>query len=499
MFRKTSLIFITTILCVNLHAQDVPNVAAFLPNPPTEESDLFICDNYVYTEAKSERDTPRGEQSKTDMVWKLADFIPFYANIIGIPESDLINSNIFELLYYGVTYGELSLKEAQNTYYRIRPYSYFNEPSLLPDEEDDHNDNSYPAYQSTIGWLCSLLLTEVCPSLQDIILKRGVDFGPSTVISGYNWDSDAYAGYLLASAVLSRLHTHKGFNTMVSYAQSDYKRLANSRGTRDGESSAPTSYLSDAELPDPVIYLPVPPATNSAKYNYDMARYIEGKSLRNTNRGVQAIRDIEYSTTYFCTIYSQSLGVKISANATPAIYELLDNVFLLGNAACLKAKSYYNRPRPYIQMKEHSSYPQGEDPIHDTDAYPSGHASGGWLIALVLSEVAQLNQDMLMARAYEFGQSRVITGYHWQTDVDYGRLVGSAVYARLHANKTFLSQMEKAVKEYKSLYSSIDAVISTTPDAETPVYTLEGIRLDSKPTRPGIYIQGGKKILKIKH
>ena len=491
MFRKTSLIFITTILCVNLHAQDVPNVAAFLPNPPTEESDLFICDNYVYTEAKSERDTPRGEQSKTDMVWKLADFIPFYANIIGIPESDLINSNIFELLYYGVTYGELSLKEAQNTYYHIRPYSYFNEPSLLPDEEDDHNDNSYPAYQSTIGWLCSLLLTEVCPSLQDIILKRGVDFGPSTVISGYNWDSDAYAGYLLASAVLSRLHTHKGFNTMVSYAQSDYKRLANSRGTRFDD----TPYLDTDERPDPVIYLPAPPADNSAKYNYDYAKYQEGKSLRSTKVGQQAIADVEYSTDNFCHIYSQVLGVAISASKTPAIYELVSRVHPSGNAATQLAKAYYHRLRPYVQLKEPTSYPADEEHLKDTGSYPSGHASGSWLMALVFSEVAQTRQDALLARAYQFGQGRVITGYHWQTDVDYGRLVGSAVYARLHADKDFLSQMEKAINEYKTLYTGIDAVSTTTHDADAPVYTLEGVRLTDKATRPGIYIQGKRKII----
>ena len=116
-------------------------------------------------------------------------------------------------------------------------------------------------------------------------------------------------------------------------------------------------------------------------------------------------------------------------------------------------------------------------------------------MALVFSEVAQTRQDALLARAYQFGQGRVITGYHWQTDVDYGRLVGSAVYARLHADKDFLSQMEKAINEYKTLYTGIDAVSTTTHDADAPVYTLEGVRLTDKATRPGIYIQGKRKII----
>jgi hypothetical protein len=115
-------------------------------------------------------------------------------------------------------------------------------------------------------------------------------------------------------------------------------------------------------------------------------------------------------------------------------------------------------------------------------------------MALVFSEVARTQQDALLARAYTFGQGRVITGYHWQTDVDYGRLVGSAVYAVLHTDKEFVSQMARAVNEYKSLYSAIHTVKDELQEAEAPIYTLQGVRLSAPPTRHGIYIKGKKKI-----
>ena len=49
------------------------------------------------------------------------------------------------------------------------------------------------------------------------------------------------------------------------------------------------------------------------------------------------------------------------------------------------------------------------------------------------------------------GQSRVICGYHFQSDVDAGRLVASAVVARLHADDNFMKQLNKAKKEFLEL------------------------------------------------
>ena len=47
------------------------------------------------------------------------------------------------------------------------------------------------------------------------------------------------------------------------------------------------------------------------------------------------------------------------------------------------------------------------------------------------------------------GQSRVICGYHWQSDVDAARVVASAVVARLHANDEFMAQLKLAKEEFK--------------------------------------------------
>ena len=59
--------------------------------------------------------------------------------------------------------------------------------------------------------------------------------------------------------------------------------------------------------------------------------------------------------------------------------------------------------------------------------------------------------DKILAVGYRYGESRVIAGFHWQSDVDAGRLVASAAIARLHSEKEFLHLMEDARNEYEKL------------------------------------------------
>ena len=48
-----------------------------------------------------------------------------------------------------------------------------------------------------------------------------------------------------------------------------------------------------------------------------------------------------------------------------------------------------------------------------------------------------------------YGDSRVIVGAHWQSDVNAGRLAASAAYAKLHTSERFLEQMRLARQEFR--------------------------------------------------
>lgn len=495
--KKKELIFIiSTVLCMNLHAQDVPNAPDFLPGPPSELSMWYVNDYAQYTWGKSVRNTSRGEQAISDMSLDLSSYLTMFSKVLGIELSYSKTPQIYSILEYGMRYGDLATQAGQTAFFSRRPYTRLNESSLLPGSENQYSSvSSYPSAQALTGWLCALILTEVCNDRQDQLLARGLQFGTSAVISGYSWDSDTYAGCLIASAVLSRLHTHDGFSKMITAAKSEYEQIT---GTRTPATTRADDgpYIDTKDLPSSLTYLPVPPDSQCIRFAYDMMAYNDGKSIRyNDQRGQTAIDDVEYDAQHFCEIYSQILGVNISASTTPEIYELINRVHPSGNAATQEAKAYYMRKRPYVQLNEGTSYPDDEASLYDTGSYPSGHASGSWLMALVISEITRTSQDALLKRAYQFGQGRVITGYHWQTDVEAGRLVGSVVYARLHSSREFLEQVDKAVKEFKGLSSGIRAT-RADESINTKYYTIDGIRLDQEPVRHGVYIEGNKKVAK---
>ena len=208
-------------------------------------------------------------------------------------------------------------------------------------------------------------------------------------------------------------------------------------------------FFSTDEMPNAVNYLPAPPDTTDAQFVFDMNRYFWGKSILDTERGKQAIEDAIYTTAHLLEIYSEFMGITLSAENTPAIYTMMNNALSTGAKGTSLCKSYYKRVRPFQRFGE----PVASGESLGKTSYPSGHTNRGWLAALLMVELNPAAQDAILKRGYEYGQSRVIVGAHWQSDVDAGRVVASACFARLHTSPEFLSQMEAAKEEYSRLTS----------------------------------------------
>lgn len=210
--------------------------------------------------------------------------------------------------------------------------------------------------------------------------------------------------------------------------------------------------LDSLQMPNAVHFLPPPPDTASAAFQYDRAQYRWGKEQRiDPVRLAIAVNDAIWSVDNICKIYSGVLGIDISQENTPAIYRMLTLGLLTTDQAGKLPKNHYMRTRPYVFFNDPTIYPSDEKWLRTNGSYPSGHTILGWSAALLLTEVAPDKADTILARGYMYGQSRVIAGYHWQSDVDAARLVASAAVARLHADKRFIKLMKKARKEYKKM------------------------------------------------
>jgi putative acid phosphatase len=211
-------------------------------------------------------------------------------------------------------------------------------------------------------------------------------------------------------------------------------------------------FLQIGEVANSLELLPPPPQPGSILFLNDQAQYQWGLMQRRTPRGDQAVTDARVDGAGVPNAFSEAFGVKISKENTSEIFKLVVNMREdAGDLATRAAKEHYMRIRPFAFYEKTTCNPEQQQELSTNGSYPSGHTAIGWATALVLAEINVDRQNEILKRGYEMGQSRVICGYHFQSDVDAARLVASAVVARLHANEAFTAQLAKAKKEFAEL------------------------------------------------
>lgn len=223
-------------------------------------------------------------------------------------------------------------------------------------------------------------------------------------------------------------------------------------GVKDVTTDPQDFYLKEDQAPDSLLLLPPPPSYNSIDFLRDKAQYDWGKSMRNTERGHQAYLDADSSKDNVTKQFSPSFGHEISIKTTPEIYKLITTMKEdAGDLATRSAKNHYNRVRPFSFFNEPTCRPEDEKTLSTNGSYPSGHTTMGFAISLVLAEINPERQNEILKRGYEIGESRVICGYHWQSDVDAAKVMAAAVVAQLHTNPAFNQQLAKAKAEFSHL------------------------------------------------
>lgn len=234
----------------------------------------------------------------------------------------------------------------------------------------------------------------------------------------------------------------------------------NGGGTTQQQSSVQplvtTGFLSESQLPNSLTLLPPPPAVPSVFFDADKAAYESVVNIDSTDpqRYQQAIADASLAPGHLDKTFSQSTGIELSEENTPILDNLIKRVEADAAKSTVLAKDYYKRDRPFMYFDSSTCKPEGDEDLRSNGSYPSGHSSRGWAVALLLSEIIPQNQDLILKRGYEYGQSRVICRAHWQSDVNAARLMAAATIARLHANKDFLDELNLAKAEAKNFESS---------------------------------------------
>ena len=80
-----------------------------------------------------------------------------------------------------------------------------------------------------------------------------------------------------------------------------------------------------------------------------------------------------------------------------------------------------------------------------------GHATRGYLAAIILSNMLPEKSESLFARGREYGQNRVLAGVHFPSDIEAGRLAATAMVGAFMQNEKFMKDFAEAKAELRSV------------------------------------------------
>lgn len=209
-------------------------------------------------------------------------------------------------------------------------------------------------------------------------------------------------------------------------------------------------YLAPSDLPDSLLLLPPPPERGSPAEARDIAAAAAAVALQGSARWTLAGRDADLFSDRATAAMSCAAGRSIGPKTTPRLNALMRKVIPDLGLATYAAKTKYQRTRPFVVNGAANCTPQQSAKLATDGSYPSGHSAIGYGWGLILAEVMPDRATALVQRGREFADSRRICNVHWLSDVEAGEVIGAAVVAQLHADRTFRKDLDAVRKELAS-------------------------------------------------
>ena len=421
----------------NLYVQreDQPDGGIFLPAPPDTSSVAYIDDFVQWQWGKSVRQTERGERASQESASSTTEMARIFSEALGFKISRTETPAIYNLMSRTYHTAEQASKNPKAKYMRIRPVIQYHE---LPTGKSDRLESlrtsgSYPSGHTTRGMATALVLAEMAPEYQDTILRRGFEYGESRIIVSAHYQSDVNAGYMCGAACVAAMHSVPDFWQDMEAARAEYYKIA---GQKQGKV---------IDYPDGRRILSQPVDTASARYYGDVAQYFAAKADRVSERGSQAKADADCSYDAMLSAFSAPLGVDLDDKKTPALATLIyDSRNALQRNALDLADAAKFRKRPYIQLAD-APFAGAVDSV--TSSYPSVEAEIGWGLALILTQVAPDRANEILTQGFRIGQSGIISGQHWATDISAARVLAACMVARLNADPKIRRLLRDAKEE----------------------------------------------------
>jgi acid phosphatase (class A) len=213
---------------------------------------------------------------------------------------------------------------------------------------------------------------------------------------------------------------------------------------QDAKPRAP-GYLG-AAVPDSSRFIPPPPAEGSPAEAVDKAAYEATRKLEGGPRWALATRDAVQTPAAMLADFDCAVGATLDESTTPKLLHVFARMAQDAGAIIDQAKNKYRRPRPFTRWPGNICSGKPED-MAKSWSYPSGHTTAGWSAALIVAELAPDRATEILARGRAYGESRVVCGVHYVSDVEAGRTNAAGLVAALHADPAFRADLDAARAE----------------------------------------------------
>ncbi|MBS0580063.1 MAG: phosphatase PAP2 family protein [Proteobacteria bacterium] len=210
-------------------------------------------------------------------------------------------------------------------------------------------------------------------------------------------------------------------------------------------------YLSPGETLHIEAWLPPAPAPDSLSQAADIEAFFATRTLIGTPRGEEAHADDVVGPAEAVALrFTYLMGVTLDRKNAPTLMHMMDRLRADEQALMAPVKKDVTkggRHRPFVEYPGRPTCPLEFAALGETGSYPSGHSGLGWLWGATLAELAPQYADALLARGIAFGESRVVCGFHYPSDIMAGRLATAALLQRVHGDPQFLKDLVQARKE----------------------------------------------------
>lgn len=209
--------------------------------------------------------------------------------------------------------------------------------------------------------------------------------------------------------------------------------------------AAEGGYLAPSAEPDVYTTIGAYPQDASPELARDKKAYNQTRKLKDTPRWALAISDVSKKPSDIAKDFSCAVGTELNADNAPHLIALIAKMQKDASGVSGPAKDRYKRARPFLD----NDAPICEERTAEkpNDSYPSGHTTMIWSVGLMLAHIAPDRADAILARTRAYGESRVVCGVHWLSDVEAGRVAGSVTYQALSLDPAFNADMDAAKTE----------------------------------------------------